>query len=815
MMGFENIFQKAGILLFCLLYGVAVWAADGPSAAAGRVIGEASFQTFLPLKVPPWGQKALQRKKIPETSLQRQEIAPRWNVDWGTWTADCRLAGSDSGWLVSGPQGLSVYGRLCFCRSRNVRFVLTVEGLEEPARIGLGSWQCGMIRQERRSLKEWEIPAGKTVTVEAEDRFDFGVAPFWPVIQVNGKVRLKKLQIIALPDDPAEVGISVVEGVVKARSALPNPKKSDYPDCRYTLEFEGNAILSGVACPQKIQLIVEGFRQYKTLPSATLKVGDKLRCQVIPFDKLPEAQKSTQQTDDLSLFELESFYLLECEKINTFSDDSAVDFTDTGQNYVSVFERKINPPLTEQEKRLQAESIRSELARINALLEGWDKAKIRKIESEFQAAWEREKTKDKPGYNRVRGYVWRNVDNSFWCLPEKYQLLLHYSPIRKENMAALVAFRDFLEIHGCQLIVSPVPDFYAIAARVINPEFRAVPDFLTALTVRELLENDIETFYASDAMIRNFNRYPWAYFYPANGHPSDTAQDIQAELMAQRLLRYQFRPTLAKGSFSVEHVPHIYKDDPDYRFPANCDIGGNRPETSYLCRQILYDQKVIDSDPVSPVFAIGNSFLQTPMTMPMSFPSLLTSKIRIPITSLYVAAGGPMTAIVQQMFLHPEKFLKGKKVVVLQIGAGHFHGTTTYNNIRLMDRQKMLLTGKQMICTIPVSGNTSEVPKFGKDLRQAHFFTIPAEKQCDVAKYPLPQNLIGKDAVLEIPVCAQAATNATLLVNGCKVHFAECYAQYRWCKSVCMIPAGTTQIKVELNGAPGTAIAIGDLKIYQ
>ena len=125
---------------------------------------------------------------------------------------------------------------------------------------------------------------------------------------------VKKLTLQERPDDLAKVGITVLEGTLKELSAIPDPKKSDYPDCRFTALMEGDRIIDGARCPRKIQLVIDGFKDYKLLATAKLKPGDKVRCSVIPFEKLPDEKKTVQQADDLNLFELQSYYVLEVEK---------------------------------------------------------------------------------------------------------------------------------------------------------------------------------------------------------------------------------------------------------------------------------------------------------------------------------------------------------------------------------------------------------------------------------------------------------------------------------------------------------------------
>ena len=102
--------------------------------------------------------------------------------------------------------------------------------------------------------------------------------------------------------------------------------------------------------------------------------------------------------------------------------------------------------------------------------------------------------------------------------------------ISKENLAALLSLKKMLESNGVQLIVSIVPYLYDIAARVINAQFRDVPDYQMAILVKQLSEAGIETLYASDEIIANSEKYPFAFFFPSNYHPSDdlAAQRTQA-----------------------------------------------------------------------------------------------------------------------------------------------------------------------------------------------------------------------------------------------------------------------------------------------
>ena len=63
--------------------------------------------------------------------------------------------------------------------------------------------------------------------------------------------------------------------------------------------------------------------------------------------------------------------------------------------------------------------------------------------------------------------------------------------------------------------------------------------------MKTLLENNIEVVYPSHTIIENYNRYPWAFFFPDNQHAADTTQDVLAELIAKRIERFGIEKKIA------------------------------------------------------------------------------------------------------------------------------------------------------------------------------------------------------------------------------------------------------------------------------
>lgn len=644
---------------------------------------------------------------------------------------------------------------------------------------------------------------------------------------------MENIEVNESPAVNGEPELTIVEGAILERSALPDPEKSDYPDCRFTCHFKGNSIVKGKPCPQELSLILEGFADRKLLGTKDLKPGDRVICIALPFDKLPQTRQTTQQADDLNLFSLANYYAIDVRNINEFSDlpgtpSSGIAFTGASDKpYVSVFERHVNPPIKEEFKKAQQEAIAQELQQIEAMLAPYTPARIAELQKSFATAWEAEKVKDPPGYNRVvrkgkdgkdKEYVWRNVENSFWALPVDYRLPDYKEdPITPYNLEALIALRDFLEANGCQLLISPIPDFQEIAARVINQEFRTMPNFQTAYMARQLLKHGIETFYPSKTLIDNCHRYPWAFFYPDDSHPSDTTQDIMTDIVAKKLSRYHFHETLNSRYFSIEPTPHYYGNNRKFWLPSKCDIGDNKPDTSYYCRQVLYKGEILVSDNQSPIVVIGNSYIWLPIRD--SFSIILQSKINIAVQRHEISSFGPVTGIVQQLFASPETLLSHKTIIVLVMGTRWFCAPTIFNNIRLMDNHAKNISGKKNVKTYAIRSNMAINDNKSESLRRSivrpNFIEISTNESMPLVNAVIDGIDNHKSTIIVIPTYLHAWESAKYLINGQEVTIPRSYGTYHHVDVFYELPAGTDRLKVELVGKPGTILSICNIQVYQ
>ncbi len=613
-----------------------------------------------------------------------------------------------------------------------------------------------------------------------------------------------------------------MEGTIAEVSNLPDPKKSDYPNCRFIVRLVGHAILKGISSPKEVALVVEGFKDYKILPESNLKLGDKVSVVMMPFEDLPEEKKSTQVADDLNLFTLEQYYCINITKLTDFKikdelSESNSHFTDNKIEHISVFSRHVNPPISNEYVKAQKDAIASDLAKINAMLEPYTNEKKKELNTAFNLAWEKEKAKDKDGYNRVKQnnttYVWRNINNSFWCLPEKYTFTyIPYSVLTQKKLDALLALQHFLEANGCQFILSLVPHYHDIAARVINKDFSNIPAFRTAMVAKQLLEAGIETTYVSGELIKNYNRFPWSFFYPHDAHPSYNTQDVISDLLTEKLTRYHIEKTLDEEKFATEFRSHIFTDREGYAYPNNCDIGENQPNTYYKCPFFTWDkQSVVNHAKMnSQILILGNSFIQRPYNYALS--SLIAKKMQVSVSDLEIWGQGPTTEMIKRLFLNPEKHLWNKKVVVMQMGVTHVVGFE-YNNIQEMDMQRSLLNGKKCIKLIPVKSEYQSEIYTTPDVNvvklddSGHFSMVYHSNDIWDSKQPV---VVGVNCWKLISQKLKMSVNQQ---NLNIMPYQDNVGKYHL--SLINLPAGTDTITFEISGTAGHEIAIKDIQFFQ
>ena len=773
------------------------------------------------------------------SEFRKRVISSSFDLDYTTLPQETSF-GINSGFHVISPQDLvRFYGISGMFQSMNRSLFFEVEirnnSSDSDCRVDLGVFGYGNKKSGHSTFYSNYIPANETTILKWDTNPHDQYYLIKPTVSIFGDATIKEFRVY----EYIHPEITVVEGTIKDRSQLPDPKLTDYPDCSYTAHFVGNAIFAGIPCNKEVELTIDGFINKKIQGFNGLKKGDCIKCAIVSFDEIPEGKSSgTQVADDLSLFELDGYYLVSYQKIDIFSDpqellSDVIEFADsekTKKTYVSIFNNVFNAKMDEEVKKAKNDRIASDLRHINEMLSPYTTERKQELNKRFQDAWTKEKQKDSPGYNRVRdllngipvNIVWRNMDNAFYALPEEYIFIkeVNPNPISQTNIDALVAFKEYLELQGIRFIVSLVPNYYEIAARVINKDFASVPDFGTAYIVKQFLENGIETIYASDEIIRNYNKYPIPFLYPNNSHPGDLPQDILSSMVAERISRFRFTRTLDGKDFSVDLADIGMGTWGSMVFPPNCDIGNNPVGGHYNYINVLYQGKKPINNQNSPILLLGNSFSYSPSDQTMM--SFLAMKTGIEIHQSTVGYYGPFTTLIQRIFNNPEYYLKGKKVVVFQVGSDQLLTNPSILNIKRLDNSVRISRNGSLIKTLDLSSDELIVPQFARGLSNPTIFKIGSDKKTTIYE---TNNLLGYEEknslsskgkyYVEITYCSQELDKLELAINSNIYHLIGGNYTFLWIKDVFPVSVESNDLRIEVRGEPGKFIAVAAIKIYQ
>lgn len=222
--------------------------------------------------------------------------------------------------------------------------------------------------------KEYALPKEKVRTLFYTDYYflhescdDSNTAAFG--LSVSGWIDVSEIFFYPVEDQRLK-GITLLEGTVRAASPCPDPSKSDYPNCLYSVELEGKLILKGPPVPRRLLLLPPAFTDFKPAPTANLKSGDRIRVSVLPFQEGAEKERSTQSSDTLDLFDLDRFLVRKLEKIREFQPQNEISkiYFAEPKEYVSPYTRPVNPPVSPAAELARKKEMAEELASLTERL---------------------------------------------------------------------------------------------------------------------------------------------------------------------------------------------------------------------------------------------------------------------------------------------------------------------------------------------------------------------------------------------------------------------------------------------------------------
>lgn len=798
------------------------------SAVEGQLLFQDDLKNHLPVSSSPIMLRQIGENPNCRAEAFEKRSYPRgWWLDFRTMSRDGDFSCTADGFRIDSPHGFfKFYGP-----TRQVLdHAWTVEAeftrLSGDTEVKFGIYDSGLIRNRTDVFREYPAgtPPGRvkcSFRISCLDGYDICA----PMFAVKGHAVIHNLRILREPVP----GCTVVEGEIKARSELPSPGRSDYPDCRYTAHFAGNAIHRGKAIPKELSLTIEGFRKNKLLPSSGLKAGNKILCVLLPFSDLPGERQSTQSADDLNLFALENYYVLAVHKIPEFTESqydpkSGIFFLDAPDEYVSIFSRRINPgsdPAAAEQRKAQ---MRADLTEIERRLAGWSDDRKRKTNRKFVAAWNAEKRKDADGRNRVTvavsTFVWRKMGNAFFQLHQAFDNLFPTGRIPQENIDALVRLRDALAANGVDLMISLVPDRNQVSARIMNGEFKNVPDCHFLDTCRQLLKNGIETVFPFDELISGFDKEEFAFSLYGDPHPSLLVQKTAARKLAKRLSRYDIGKNLRGRKFGFRTVPaNHFAWKP--LWPANCDIGGHTPGTPVTVKQLLLDNAPVRADRTSAILVVGDSFSQTPYTDGNAISSYLASAAESSVDFYQFSGNGPETFFISQLLHDPVKFLKNKKVLIIHTGLFAFHDHR-WRNIGHMDDSLKKLSSSRHVATFELKTTAGDLKKVdpGTLDRRKRILSgtdyVLENGRIRIAEIPLDRSLAGKKLLCVIPVSVLKG-EVTLVVNGetVKVPHGYAYGTPSYQNLVFPLPGDSAKLTIDACGTANSFFIVNKIELRE
>lgn len=498
------------------------------------------------------------------------------------------------------------------------------------------------------------------------------------------------------PARPSASNRTLAEGTVLRRSPLPNAAKSDYPDCDYTAEIEVVQPLTGPPLPPRLVAVLPGFRGRKNVPSSRFRVGDKVRLELEPFAEVPASRQAIQQSDTLEAFDLEVFLARVAQPLAEFTPQREFVTRKPGPPYESGFVAPLNPADSRAEA-LRAETLaadRAALDRAAAVLAARGPA----LAAEFLQDWRKLRAQLPTLEDKDIEVGYRQSGKGFFTLARDFELygrtgvkawetmpesmmweLSPYNPNwEKFALEPLIALHEYLRFHHIDLVVVLVPDLWQVAARVLLPAYRNAPDALGLNPARVLQKHGIEALYLTDQVAAAAPDYELTYWYDRlfDGHPERGFLETAARELARRLARYRLPEVLDRKKFAIRPTPRFPR-----RWPAAW--GTHREGEPIPCPVVEYNGKPLKpTAPKSPLLVIGNSYAQSPDGR--GFPGFLSRQLGMEVDFLAVEGDGLSGAIPVRLLLERERFLRGKKAVIMPIGYAHLF-FRNWRNVKEVD----------------------------------------------------------------------------------------------------------------------------------
>lgn len=235
------------------------------------------------------------------------------------------------------------------------------------------------------------------------------------------------------------------------------------------------------------------------------------------------------------------------------------------------------------------------------------------------------------------------------------------------------------------------------------------------------------------------------------------------------------------------------------------------------------------------MLVVGNSFSQTP-TRNGSYPAYLAKKLNL-IPDYYRTDGfGPVTIFFQACFSNRERYMKGKKFVVLALGATHLLAPVPIPDLRLLDENALRMRNQHSVGEIRLQDASTPAADIDKQLRtnpqEARYIAdwrqfaasamlerlLPEKnRSCSLRSVALPDTVDPKKETLcMIVAAAYRLQSVTLTINGSSYGLPPNSYEAEPQQIVAVLPAGAREMTIQIQGhADNTVVAIRRIIFYQ
>ena len=356
--------------------------------------------------------------------------------------------------------------------------------------------------------------------------------------------------------DDDEFGKIVIEGTVRAVSAVPDPQSNDYPDCLYTVFVEVNSFRSAntreeedVSCESELIIDVPIMKDFSILEKNIFLPDDMISCECAVYEEMPQGIRELQLSDDIQSFEHQQYYPIAIKKIPNFSSKRSEVFSKRKKTILPI--QSVQRDNDARKKR--DERIQNEISRIEA--------ELKKHGGSFDA-WKKEYESISEKYKKLcdqKYSVW--VNDSFFSAGGRGGTETKYDT--KSYIDGILPYKKYLEDNNIDLIVVRIPSRGDFAARVLaSDDFQENPAWVKHYY--ECLKNDIEIIDPMPEMWRRRFDYQLFYFFQNEDetHPHEGTIMSAAHVLSTVLERYgisrkdgllSLRETLFRADESVHN----------------------------------------------------------------------------------------------------------------------------------------------------------------------------------------------------------------------------------------------------------------------